>query len=478
MSGNFSRYRLSRYKKSSAKKSTKSTQPSDERTANGYEFYIQEDQKLGNEANAAYENSYRPFNWQKKIHLEDFNESTSRNISYETNDGIKTLRQLACEKLAQMIIDHPEDLTDSVLQNSLLTWDGGWKYVWDIVAGSGNDSYWVFQRFANAFGQEKKFRCHGKQTYIKAFDDGRISTSITSNLLQSRLDCMNRRLVSSKSNHRIEIIPRLENVGSLVTELNSNQRFKFLTFLDLSINHEKKTWHRQVFLDIMALPSLMALDVSGSKNIDSGILKLWVVAIKNGQWKNMRLLDLGDCTGIINSSSLIELMEVSTENTKGRSGLIYLKIPNLRSSRELKEQLRFLAFAWASRHELIEKSKQTGLRFPKHEFSANFGLAKKFIFLRNWFNNLSNNEFQLLVDPEVGANYIRKRYLLQEFVLNSGFKLETNTSTGLEYFRTSWPLKLKRSLPSDDYHNISNGRENPRHKIRKDSRTIEKFLGL
>jgi hypothetical protein len=440
---------------------------------------VKEDQRLGNEANVAYENSYRPFNWQKKIHLDDFDKSIPRNFSNETNYGVKSLRKLACEKLAQMIIDHPEDLTDSILQNSLLTWDGGWKYVWDIVAGSGNDSYWMFQRFANAFGQEKKFRCHGKQTYIKAFEDERSSTPILSNLLQSRLDCMNRRLVSSKSNHRIEIIPKLENVGSLVTELNSNQHFKFLTFLDLSTNHETKTWHRQVFLDIMALPSLVALDVSGCKNIDSGILKLWVVAIKNGQWTNMRLLDLGDCTGITNSRNIIELMEVSTENTKGRSGLIYLKIPILRSFGELKEELRYLAFSWASRYELIEKSKKSGFRFPKHEFSANFGLAKKFIFLRNWFNNMSKNEPQLLVDPEVGASYIRKRYLLQEFVLNSGFKLENSTPTGLEYFRTSWPLKLKRGLPNYGYNNnTSNNRENSRHKIRKDSRTIEKFLGL
>lgn len=474
MTGSFPRHRFKKHKNLSAKKSTRS---SDEPTAAGYELYIQENQRLGNEANSAYESSYKPFNWQKKCYSDNVGDISYRNIPNETDTCIKSLRQLACEKVAHMIINYPEDLTDNILQKTPLTWDGGWKNVWDIVADSGKDSYKMFQRFANAFGQEKKFRCHGKQTYINAFEERQSLTYTSPNSVYSRVDCMNNRLVTSKSNHRIEIIPMLENVGSLVTELNSNQNFKFLTFLDLSASDGTKTWHRQVFLDIMALPSLVALDVSGCRNIDSGILKLWIVAIKSGQWTKLRLLDLSSCTSIINSLTVLELMEVSTDHATGKSGLVYLRMSTPSSSTDFSKESYYLASFWSSRQELIDKSNQSILKFSKNDFSANYGLAKKFIFLRNWFNKTSSNGAPLIVDPEVGANYIKKRYLLQEFVLNSGFKPEAKEMSIIEYFRISWPPRFKRNSTEND-STISSSRLNRRPKIRKNSRSIESTLGF
>lgn len=473
MTGSFPRHRFKKHRNSSAKKSTR---PSDEPTAVGYECYIQENQRLGNEANSAYESSYKPFNWQKKCYSDGVDDISYGNTLKGTNSCIKSLRQLACEKVAHMIINYPEDLTDNILQKTPLTWDGGWKNVWDIVADSGKDSYKMFQRFANAFGQEKKFRCHGKQTYINAFKQKQSSTYTSLNSVHSRVDCMNSRLVTSKSNHRIEIIPMLENVGSLVTELNLHQNFKFLTFLDLSTSDGTKTWHRQVFLDIMALPSLVALDVSGCKNIDTGILKLWIVAIKSGQWTKLRLLDLSGCINITSSLTIIDLMEVSTDHATGKSGLVYLRISTSSFSADFNKQSYYLASFWSSRKELIDKSNEIGLKFSKNDFSANYGLAKKIIFLRNWFNKTSSNGNPLIVDPEVGASYVKKRYLLQEFVLNSGFKPEAKEKSIIEYFRISWPPRFKRSSTENDSTSSSN--LNRRPKIRKSSRSIESTLGF
>lgn len=427
-----------------------------------YVDYASIDQQLGLKSNLGIESSYKPYMWQKESHETD----SLYLIVRDQKDGVQSLRELAAEKLASLVVDNPDDLTDAIIKDSMLSYSAGWKLVWDIVANSGSDSYIMFQRFANNFGQDPKFRCHGKQTYFNVYEDKNNTSFAPSGLNSKRVECMNCRLIFSRPNHRIEYFPNLVNMGSLVMELNSNQHFKFLALLDLSSSKQAvKRWKRQSFLDIMGLPSLVALDVSGCEEVDSSIIKLWTVAIKSGQWQNLRLLDLAGCEGIGNTLVLIDLMKISQMSSslsKKRSGLVYIRLPQFLShnlSQSLAGDLMAVTDNWVDRKILASKDMKP--RFPMQQFSRNFGLARKYLFLRQWFTRL---EQPILVDPEVGRNYMKRKFILHEFVLSEGIR-QDDALSGLEYFRVSWPT-IESDYRSKRKHSGGNNSQ-PKQKIKR-----------
>lgn len=417
----------------------------------------QQQQQLGLQANAGIESSCRPFAWQRQCH-KDERIISPLSLPPLQFSQLKTLRELTAHKLAQMIIEYPEDLTETVLKQSMLSWEGGWKYVWDEVAGAGSDSYSMFQRFANVFGNERRFRCHGKQTYADIFGShGKDDSSLTIDNQFQRSRCLRDRLVVSRSNHRVEHLPGLRSMGSLVTELNTRQQFKFLTLLDMGVRGTRSPQpQRQLFLDIMALPSLVALDVSGCEMVDSAVLRCWAVAMKSGQWQNLRILDLSQCSKVSNLS-VFEVMKTSSSSSssssgtaeKGNSGLVYV-MTTTELQDPLQQQIESL---WRNRASLVAATKDRKPSFPRSNFSLNYGLAKKYLFLRNWYNNVSPAGGHVVVDPEASANYMRKRYLLQEFVFHDGEKpISTSgsntTPQTFEYFRLSWPTESIKSSSS------------------------------
>lgn len=421
---------------------------------NPYQVEEQQHQQLGLEANTGIEGSYKPFAWQRLCHEGCAEDKADHNNQPGTT--VKSLRELAALKLAEMIKEYPDDLTESIMTQSALTWDNGWKNVWDEVACVGSDSYSIFQRFANVFGADRRFRCHGKATYTRIFEN----SSRNPVHWDARTRCLNDRLMI-RTNHRIEYIPGLRNMNSLVSELNERQHFKFLTLLDISVPKAQLMQpERQVFLDIMALPSLVALDVSGCESVDSTVLRCWAVSMKSGQWQNLRLLCLNRCS-TITSSAVIMLMKTSSQSLSQISGLVYIE-----TSENIENSLSQVE-GWSDRSTLAKSTKNRKPAFPRKSFQASYGLGKKFIFLRNWFKQTSaSGDVPLIVDPEGSANYMRNKYLLQEFVVQRG-DYGIASDFGNEYFRVAWPTVAAepRGVNKRSSSQVTNRSGAPRQKI-------------
>lgn len=385
---------------------------------------VQEEHRLGLEKNSGIESSYKPIAWQKMSHVKFASES----IPTAETTGVRSLRELAALALANMVVSHPDDLTEFVIRQSMVNWASGWKLVWDKIAEAGLDSYSMFQRFANVFANEHGFRCHGKHVYSNVFGGTR---GVDHRFLDKRTICLGDRLIVGKSNHRIELLPGLRNMSSLVLELNNKQQFKFLTLVNLSVSNGQSVQPvRQNFLDIMAIPSLVALDVSGCDSVDSTILQCWALAMKSGQWQNLRILCLNRCTRV-SSSVVHDLMKISSVSLTKAFGLVYIETPG-----EVYLELDGAADLWTTRSDLSQRTKGQKPRFPHKKFAGGYGLAAKYMFLRTWANHAS----ALVVDPEGYANYIRKKYLLQEFIFYYGDNNNINCiEPAHEYFRIAWP---------------------------------------
>lgn len=386
----------------------------------------QEEHRLGLERNSGIESSYKPIAWQKMSHVKFASES----IPTTETTGVRSLRELAALALASIVVSHPDDLTEFVIRQSMVNWAGGWKLVWDKIAEAGLDSYSMFQRFANVFANEHGFRCHGKHVYSNVFGGTR---GVDHRFLDKRTTCLGERLIVGKSNHRIELLPGLRNMSSLAMELNDKQQFKFLTLVNLSVSNGQSVQPlRQSFLDIMAIPSLVALDVSGCDNIDATILQCWALAMKSGQWQNLRILCLNRCARVT-SPAVYDLMKLSSASLAKVSGLVYIE-----TSTEVSLEFSGPSDLWTTRNDLSQRTKGQKPRFPHKKFASGYGLAAKYMFLRTWANHAS----ALLVDPEGSANYIRKKYLLHEFVFYYGDNNNiTCVEPGNEYFRIGWPAQ-------------------------------------
>lgn len=415
------------------------------------EAYEAEQKQLGLQANAGVEGSYKPFNWQH--HKYDEGVEFSATDPVESKKGVASLKELASIQLGKMIVEYPEDLTENMLKQSMLNWDGGWKYVWDEIARAGSDSYSMFQRFANVFGDDRRFRCHGKQTYAEAFGKSR---------LVGRPRCLSERLQVGKSSHRVEQLPLLQNMKSLVFELNNRQHFKFVTFIDMGIRNLVQHQHeRQAFLDIMALPSLVALEVSGCENVDATVLRCWSLAIKSGQWHSLRLLDVNGCKNV-STQNVTELMKTSKHTPSSVSGLVYIRT-------SVEPYTNELDGLWSTQNDLVFTTKDQPVSFPKSKLTKMSGLVNKFMFLRALATRAQAMGVEpIVVNPEGFSDYVRKQFLFQEFVLHYGEGPggKTGKSGGFEFFRIAWPDPAEQAGNKRTASEQSNATVKRRQKIK------------
>ncbi|ANB13983.1 hypothetical protein AWJ20_4936 [Sugiyamaella lignohabitans] len=303
-------------------------------------------------------------------------ETNSGNSETSPRNGVESLRSIA----ARSVASHSRDIRRMLLRNSNVSWELGWKLVWEWIRLMGLDSYPLFTLFLKEFGTKRDFHCHHRQTVPVADITGYRAGSKRDVFLDSRL------LPSINTKHRIEYIPYggVSGVVSLVQSISqynlSMEIGNNIVLLDLSGLRIPRESLNDMCLSLTSLKSLAGLDVSGCGILESSnILTLWRVAMTSGAWTNLRLLCLGD--SYLNSTTM------SVYQTLFDTSLAYIEGPSNYTPDETK---------WVHGRNL------TGIS-PR--FTVNYSLAFKYRFLSSSAN---------INEPRVR---LPKATVLQEFIL-------------------------------------------------------------
>lgn len=304
-----------------------------------------------------------------------------------------------------------------------VAWKDGWVHLWNAALLRGEDSFRVFQMFANTFAHEPNFACHDELTYSGKFLTKRTASyKISGELVQYaekyRMEAyggirryfLKDRLIPDCNYHRIEFLPQHASLVSLSKSLRT-QRFNYVTLLNLS----HKTYSRQILLQVITLPHLVALDATNC-NIDANIMFCWMLAMRNGLLPDLRLLCLGLNNISMGSSMIVACPFLTYVEYDHSIDTIYSNCGR-----------------WVRRHALYEKivaaygrgniNKPGSPNFVRHHFPKGFGISQKFFALKRLYSELKKYPppnppaaYPFIIQPDFGVPYTsRNRVILQEF---------------------------------------------------------------
>ncbi|VVT57084.1 uncharacterized protein SAPINGB_P005526 [Magnusiomyces paraingens] len=360
------------------------------------------------------------------------------NSSDQQQRGARSLRYYTAKALAP----YPENIKPAML--SSCAWKEGWMHVWTGCQKRGEDSYNVFKMFADEFAHEPDFSCHEDQIYgglflskfeITQFNDLSVYAS------KARLETyggvrrfyLQNRLIKTCKRHRFEFLPHDTNIFSLSKSLSS-QKFDFITLLDLSGKH----FNRSCYLQIITLPHLIGLDVTACQ-IDRNILFCWMLAIRNGLWKSLRLL----CIGQNDISGVISLLVMCPTLTYIESD------QNIDVITETRGQ-------WERRHKLYDTvaraygrgnvNKPNAPRFSRSLFPRHFGIGQKYAMLKQLYADFkkypplsSGNNVPLIVNPEFSVKQVQnEKHIIQEFEIGKPPQKQTLVQKNFDPIMDLW----------------------------------------
>lgn len=336
----------------------------------------------------------------------------------DPNDkGPRSLRYYTAQALAP----YPENIKPAMLEAG--AWKEGWIHVWNGCKRRGEDSYNVFKMFADEFAHEPDFTSHDELTYSGKFltklnINSKQNPDLAVYAIKSRLETyggvrrfyLKDRLIEDCVRHRFEFLPHDTNIFSISKSLLT-QKFNYITLLDLSGKHFSRT----AYLQIITLPHLVGLDVTGCQ-IDRNILFCWTLAMRNGLWPDLRLLCIGqnDINGVTNLLLMCPTLSYIESDQS---------IDMMSDGRE-----------WERRHKVYDKiirtygrgniNKADSPKFARNLFPRHFGIGQKYAALKQLYKDLKkyapNDQTQtdpIIVNPEFGVPYLcsNEPPIIQEF---------------------------------------------------------------